>query len=436
MINLENTVPVAFLIAALVLALAAGAWSARRFLPRDRGRVGLGALYVGILAAVAWCLLLPGRKDSVTRLLKPRFLIALDTSGSMDLTPSEGVPTRWEEATRALDQPWAKSVAAQCDVEVFPFSSSVNQSVSLTEGAGLNPIGKATLMRDALKNLADRHAGVEVAGALLLSDGIDTREAFDDWTRDERPFPVYTVRLEPPGGWLKEPDLRIDAVTTSRRVTVDWKTECKVRISGQGTRGAPVVVKLFEDDVPIDEKPTQIPDEGGERELVFELNHPKPGVFTYKAVVPPLPGESNAEDNEYIVSVQVTDARNRLLYVEGAPRWDYKYLRRALLAQENVTPVVFYTDADGKPHSAVPTGSLTADMTPSQLALFKIVIVGNLDATELGEQRAQNLVKFVDDGGSLVLLGGLRGWGANGLFQTSLREALPVRAANYPAASS
>ena len=67
---------------------------------------------------------------------------------------------------------------------------------------------------------------------------------------------------------------------------------------------------------------------------VLEFEHPTVGNFEYRAYVPPMAGEKNTDDNEYIVPVQVIDARNRLLYVEGAPRWDYKFLRRVLLAQE------------------------------------------------------------------------------------------------------
>jgi len=260
----------------------------------------------------------------------------------------------------------------------------------------------------------------------VLSDGADTQEALDDWAGSERPFPIYTLRVEPAGGWQQEPDLRIDSVTTSRRVTVGWKSEMKVKISGQGTRGAPVTVQIFENGELRSEMPTQIPDEGGERELTFELDHPKTGHFTYRVFAPPLPGEKNKADNEYVVNIEVVDARNRLLYVEGIPRWEYKFLRRTLLGEQQISPVIFFTGADGAPHGGTPVGNLTTDMTPQELAYFKIVMLGNIDGKELGEARARNLVKFVEDGGSLVLLGGNKAWTAGGLMQTDLAKMLPV----------
>jgi len=422
----EHTIPVGLLLITLAVALLAGAFTAWKFLPRNWGNLALGGLYLLALAAIAWCVLMPGRKDSVTSLLKPRFIIALDTSKSMTLSPSEETSNRWAQAQQALKLQWARAISAECEIEVCPIGTKMREGIPLADAAQLEPTDASTLLRDGLRQISDRYNGLNVAGALLLSDGFDTREAFDDWAGDNRPFPFYTVRLEPEGEWQKEPDLRIDAVTTSQRVTVGWKSEFKVKVSGQGTRDNPVVVQLYENDELKAEKPTTIPDEGGERVVVFELNHPEIGTFNYRTEVPALPDEANTEDNKHVTTVQVVDARNRLLYIEGVPRWEYKFLRRVLMADKQVTPIVFYTDAEGKPHGG--TGDLTADMSPGELALCKIVIIGDLDAKELGPGRAANLVTFVEQGGSLVLLGGRKGWGQGGVFQTDVGKILPVRA--------
>ncbi len=422
----EHTYPVWLLILTLLAAVAVGAFSVWKFLPRRWFSLGMLGVYIVVMLGMAWCLLMPGHKSAVTQLRKPRFIIALDTSQSMTLTPEKGVPSRWDTAIAALKEPWLQSLAGECDVEIYPFSAEVGENIPLAKAEALKADGTSTRLRDALKKIADRTAGLNVAGLLVLSDGEDTREALDDWTSTQRSFPIYTLRPEKPGGWQQEPDLRIDQVTTSRRVTVGWKSEMTVKISGQGTRNAPVTVQVFENGELKTEKPTQIPDEGGERELQFEFDHPKIGVFTYRIFIPPLSGEKNKEDNEYSVNVEVMDARSRLLYAEGIPRWEYKFLHRTLLSEEQISPVIFYTGADGSPHPGTPVGNVTPDMTPQQLAYFKIVMLGNLDAKELGETRAKNLEKFVEDGGSLVLLGGPKAWTDGGLVQTALGKTLPV----------
>lgn len=427
MITYEHTVPAGLLILVLLLAVPLAGFSAWKFLPRNLASVAITLLHILVLAGVAWCLLMPGRKDSVKSLLKPRFLIALDTSASMKLTPSDKFPDRWTTAQEALKQPWVDAIRADCEIEVCPFGSELHDTLPLDKVSGLTPGDASTSLRDSLRQLAKRYSGLNVAGVLLLSDGTDTREVFNDWATDERPFPIHTLRLEPAGEWQSDPDIRIDGVTTARRVTVGWKTELKVKVSGQGTRSQPVLVQIFKNDELLEEKPATIPDAGGEQIVVFQLDHPQIGTFNYRAHVPPLAGEKNTEDNENVFSVQVIDARNRLLYVEGTPRWEYKFLRRVLLADKQISPIIFFAGPDGKPIGGI--GDLSADMSPPELAQCKIVVLGDLGAAELSAARAENLVKFVEGGGSLVLLGGAKAWGADGHFNTPLGSILPIRGA-------
>ena len=425
----EHTFPTSLLVLALLLAVPLAGFTAWKFLPRNIGNAVIAGLHLVTLALFAWCLLMPGQKQTTTQLLKPRFIIALDTTRSMTLAPEidgQKPPTRWQTAQQALALPWTRSISADCQLDVCPVGATLREAVSLADAKSLQPDDRATLLRDGLRKLAERYAGLDVAGVLLLSDGIDTREAADAWASDPRPFPIHTLRLEKPGIWSKEPDVRVDSLVTARRVTVGWKSELRVKVSGQGTGNKPVTVQVLRNGQPVAEKPARIPDEGGDQTLVFQLSHPETGSFDITAKIPPLPKESNIEDNQQSITIQVVDARNRLLYVEGTPRWEYKFLRRVLLGDEQITPAVFYTGADGKPRGT--GGTLTAAMTPAELNQCKIVVLGDLGAAELGDQRAGNLVRFVENGGSLVVLGGAKAWGAKGLIQTPLAKALPLRA--------
>ncbi len=427
MIIFEHTTPTLLIWLAVILALGGGAFSVWRFMPHTVYNFAIGGIYALFILVMAWCLLQPGKRDVEIEKLKPRFAVALDTSASMLVRSSDEVTTRWDTALEAMAMPWVDALGADCIVERFAFSSALSKRLTPEEMSELSPDGTATMLRDSLQELTQRYAGMNVAGALLLTDGTDTREATDDWAVDARPFPIYTVRLEPEGGWEVEPDLRVDSANTPRRTTVGWKTELTTAISGQGSGGKPVAVQLFKDGQLHLENPIQLPDSGAARETTFELEHPEIGVFDYRVHVPPLPGESNTNDNSFALSVRVVDARNRLLYVEGPPRWEYKYLRRALVANRQITPIIFYAGFDGKPYGGVPVGEMTSNMTESELAEIKVVIVGNLDAEALTEPRARNLVDFVEAGGSLVILGGTKAWGEAGLSGTSLRSILPIR---------
>jgi hypothetical protein len=342
--------------------------------------------------------------------------------------PVPGATNRWTEAKNALDQPWKSVVAAECDIDAYYFASDLGSRIDMAAVDSVEVNGPTTLLRDSLRKLGDRYKGQNVTGILLLTDGLDTREADDGLANEKWPIPIYSIRLEPKASWEVEPDIRIDTVNTPRRVTVGWNTEVKCVVSGQGTKGQAVNVQLFKNGALQNEAPTQLPEGGGAKEVSFQLQNPEIGVYSYRLYLPPLQGETHTNDNEYVVNVQVVDTKNRLLYVEGPPRWEAKYLTHVLKSVKQVTPLCFVRGLKGKfLVTAGVQGSMTADMTESQLSFFKILILGNLNGEELGEQRALNLIKFVDDGGSLVLLGGTRAWGSDGISATPLRKLLPVK---------
>ncbi|MFA5042915.1 MAG: glutamine amidotransferase [Kiritimatiellia bacterium] len=431
-IIVEHTVSLALIAAALAFAAGIGLFGFWRHLPRNRSTLGLALLRLLTIALLGWCLFLPSLKRVITEVRKPRFIVVLDQSASMAMTPGESkttMKTRWTTAQEILKQPWTETLSGSCGLDYVALAAELDQRQALAELQALSPDGKSTLLNQSLTKLIERYRGQPVAGMLLLSDGLDTHEANDEWAAEPRPYPIFTVRLEPPNLWKVEPDLRVDSLDTPRRVVVGWDTELKASVSGQGTRGRVVDAGLYENDKLIDTAPVDIPDEGSQRELTFRLTHPATGLFTYTLRLPPVEGETRTNDNSFAVTVQVIDSKNRLLYIEGVPRWESKYLVRVLKGLKDITPVCFVRGPGGKFLSYGAAGAASPDLNEQQLLNYKIVVLGDLDAAELGKERAEALGKFVENGGSLMILGGPKAWGAQGLLASPLNKLLPVKAA-------
>jgi hypothetical protein len=89
------------------------------------------------------------------------------------------------------------------------------------------------------------------------------------------------------------------------------------------------------------------------------------------------------------------DAKNRLMYVEGAPRWESKYLSRVLRESKLVSPAIFLKGPKGKFMTYGVNQDIAPDMDETKLSMYKIVVLGNLSGEELGDERARALVKFV-----------------------------------------
>lgn len=436
----EHTVPTLLMLGALLVSFAAMGYAAWRYLPRNPTAILLGALRVLFVLLLFWVLLLPGKKSAITEIVKPRFIVLLDISGSMsqafDATTGR---TRWESAMAMLDRGWAKTLQAKCLMDVYPFHADLDAPVPFDQLRSLKPTGKSSHLNLCLTRLFERMRGQELAGVLVLSDGIDTREKKDLWAEAGWPAPVYVAELEKPGVPDNKPDMRVENVDTPRRAIVGWDTAMSVAIAGQGGKGDPFPVVLLKGNKELEKIAVQLPPEGGSRDVQFKLTHPEVATETYTVRIPVLPDEVQTNDNEMSVAVDVLDAKNRVLFLEDVPRFESKHLSRALFANKDITPLAFFQLPSRKTVGAkewVAYGDrqgITFDLTVEQLRLNKIIILGDFDAEALTPEHCRAILEFVEKGGSLILLGGQKLWGNNGIAKTDLAKLLPFTRAGAPA---
>jgi len=436
----EHSVPLAMMLVALLVSFAVIVYAVWRYLPHNGTGWTLAGLRILFLLGLFWVLLLPGKKSAITEVVKPRFIVLLDSSGSMSQTadPTAG-KTRWESAQAMLARPWAKLLKAKCLLEVYPFQGDVGSPVSLDQVGTLKPDGKSSHLNLCLNRLFDRLRGQELAGVLVLSDGLDTREKKDTWSEASWPSPLFVPQLEKPGIPDNKPDMRVENMDTPRRAIVGWDTALSVTIAGQGGKGEPFPVVLLKNGKEQEKIAVQLPPEGGSRDVQFKLTHPEVGTETYTVRIPVLPDEVQTNDNEMVLAVDVLDAKNRVLFLENEPRFESKYLSRVLFADKDITPLAFFQipsrkAAQGKEWVAYgDRQGLTFDLTLDQLRLNKIIILGDFDAEALAPEHCRTILEFVEKGGSLVLLGGQKLWGENGIAKTELNKLLPFTRPGAPA---
>ena len=87
MIVFEHTASAGFIWVAAVAAAALTAWTFYRWVRPPLISAVLVVLRIAFLALLAWCLFLPSRRDTLKQITKPRFVVALDASVSMLLSP-------------------------------------------------------------------------------------------------------------------------------------------------------------------------------------------------------------------------------------------------------------------------------------------------------------------------------------------------------------
>jgi len=147
------------------------------------------------------------------------------------------------------------------------------------------------------------------------------------------------------------------------------------------------------------------------------------------------------------------DPRIRVLYVEGAPRWEYRYLKNVLIRKKAdlVVWCILLSAGDDFPQEHTQgtyladdggegqVQSLTRFPTPEELSRFDVIIWGDVDpaAAEfgMGPEALESVRQFVQNGGALICMLGENYFPAlyaKGEAGEALGEILPFTIAPPP----
>src|SRR2546429_677069 len=144
-----------------------------------------------------------------------------------------------------------------------------------------------------------------------------------------------------------------------------------------------------------------------------------------------LSGEENLANNTMTRPIVVSDAKRRILYLEGEPRWEYKFIRRAEAEDPTVQLVSMLRTSENKIYrQGISDPSELANgfpARPENLFSYTGIIIGSVDADYFTPLQQELLREYVDRrGGGILFLGGRvslsdGGWGAS-----SLNDLLPT----------
>jgi uncharacterized membrane protein len=135
--------------------------------------------------------------------------------------------------------------------------------------------------------------------------------------------------------------------------------------------------------------------------------------------------ETFTADNELRRPLSIVDRKVRILYVEDAPRWEYKFLQTALLRDRRAEARFVVAQGDRRALESGPPYLPGFPSTRAELFAFDVLILGDVPASFLGNERPAWIRDFVREGGSLIVIAGRRNapWG---WAKTELAEVLPV----------
>jgi len=409
----------------MVLAVAAVGWSSVRGVRSRRRIAALGILRALMLAVLLLMLFQPQRRIDEVATLRPQLAVLVDGSESMSDPADDKQPRR---AQRVIEWFGSKSVGQaknDFDLRVFRFDGTLTELPPNVREWSFN--GAASHVLEAVNQVRERFRGQPLAAVLLLSDGLDTTGAPDARTVSGG-APVFAFELEKPFARKQQAKrISLAGVDYPPRAAVGWNTEIRVSLVGSGMGGQTVSVELWQDGHKLAEKPVAFNEDEQTRSVAFAVSCDKPGTVKYETRVSDPAADKSARSHPFLI--EVMEPGNRVLYVQNALGFDFKFLRKAIAGDRNLKLSAFVRWADGRLAQLDNSGSQAdgaADFSPKALANCAVVILGDLAPEALTAENAGALRDFVDRGGGLVLLGGPNLFASRELAAGPLAAALPV----------
>lgn len=395
-----------------------------------RDRWVLGTLRVAALVVLVVCLFRPMLLLSAAVPQRNYVGVLIDDSRSMRIADRDGKPrSDWiEHSIGGPDSALLKALRQRFIVRLFRFASDaqrVDSASSLSFNAG------ETHLATAIEQARQELDGVPLSGLVVLSDGADnSRTPIGDELLSLRAksVPIFAVGL---GAERFDKDIEIRRVEASHSVLKGGTlvADLMIRQRGFGGRKVPLVVEDAGRIVSRDS--IELPADGDVAPVRVNVvaSDAGPRLLTFR--VPVQPDEQVSQNNEQQALVDVRDGREKVLYVEGQPRSEMGYIRRAVAADSNIQLVALQRTADNKflRLNVDSATELLSGFPKSRAELFqyRAIILGSIEASFFTHDQLAMLADFASvRGGGLLFLGGRRSFAEGGYAGTPLADVMPV----------
>lgn len=417
---LFNPVLPLWLLLPLVAAAGCGViWAYQRCSAPSTIRRRLLAIRLTALALITFLLLLPSRRLTEQKLEAPTVAVACDISASMLNSPDTDPKIRQHRLKAFLAEKGLQQCLKKYRIAWYHFGARVENAED-PQTQPLTFTAPRTHIQHALNEIVRRSSGLNLAAIILLSDGLNQEE--EPLTPAARRVPVLIPELEPPqirkSVTPKKNDLFISDLSAPKMLVVFWKGTVNVvveRSSGTGKQVCPV--RLYRGRESMGVAYATFDDGQVLCSLTFTIEPVEVGRMLYRVVVD-APSDPNQKNNKRSFMVEVTDPKNRVLYLEGTPRWEFKFLKRTILAERNYHLSAFVRAGNGQFINFSEENAAAVSPLPEvfskRLLDYRVIILGEMPRATLSDAQQQALADYVDKGGGLLFLGGTRALGKNG----------------------
>ncbi len=457
------------------LSLAAAAFSLVLFVYRREGRSAGVRVALGVLrtALIAFVLLLLNNPvlTRVKTITEPSVVaILIDVSQSMAVRDVQAGgdtsgPSRLEAVTRLFTDDNRQLLERLGKVHTLRFYTFDQNAHPLGVAPGIGdkaarqaePVAQASLVAALQKleangastqvvpsilTVLDELQGQRLAGVVVITDGRDTPT--QPPLELAKTLATYGVRVYPIAVGSEQSPHNIEVQSVAVQDSAFKGDIVNVRATIRATgypANHPVRLKLTDkrtglplrgvDGRPVQTTVTLPDDRPVEQELLFKPEEVGPMVINVEAER--QAGEINEKDNLLPAQLSVLDARIAVLYVDGYPRWEYRYIKNEMIRDKTVDISCLLTSADqtfaqegDPPHEGFPGPITRFPESIEELMPYDVILFGDVDPRQFTDRQLQLVSDFVaKKGGGFGMVAGPK-WSPLAFRNTPIEAILPV----------
>ena len=417
-----------WMFALFVVAAAVAAYFAYRKVARDKYSAGLVALRALTFTMLAFLFLRPVLEIKSVLPQESYIAVVIDNSKSMTIK-DDGQVSRSEQLRKQFEATnLIKRLQDKFKVRIYRFDNTAQRIERPDE---LNFEGKRTKLESATELLQQELGTVPLSGVVLVTDGADN--ASKQWTEslsklEARKVPFYTVGV---GSESITKDAEVVKVSAPRSTLKESTAVVDVSYRSHGFSGRKATLYVRENGVLLKSEQVTLPADGEIAETSLDLPVKNEGTRLFSFSVQ-APDDRIPENNTLDALVEIKNDHPQILYIEGEPRWEFKFLRRAMQEDPNLRLVTLLRSSQNKFYrQGIDKEEMLSEGFPKkkeELFAFKGLIFGSIESTFFTQDQLKNVVDFVSNrGGGYLMMGGRNSF-AGGRYENSpIADILPVQ---------
>ncbi len=370
------------------------------------------ALRSSILILLFLCLLRPVITTDQVIPQETYLAVLIDDSQSMSIQDMPNAQSRSQVVANALygNSGILAPLQDKFHVRTFRFDKTAQRINAADE---LQGSGNASELASALRFADDQLGGLALGGIVLISDGADNG-AGDAVALASgfgaRQIPIFTVGV----GQERIPrDVGIVDVRAAKTVLEGSVFSVEVTVSQEGYAGQDLELQIMDGETIAATRRVILGADGTTQRFDLELTPERREAIVYEIQIAEQPGEMVLQNNSYRFLVDNTERPALdILYVDGHPRNEYKFIRRAAEGDTSLRLATYLQTGPGKFYrQGIKTPlELNAGFPTRKEELFQYeaIIIGDIGREFFNADQLQMVQDFVAErGGGLLASGAL-----------------------------